>query len=231
MKAKSTVLIWDWDGTLLYTRPAFEKAFAILNKEFPCSYFTPTNFELLLKNWGAFWEACPLPIAEKTKAMRFYGETYKQVNTSASFLMPQAQEVLSWAKENEYQQILVSNKVQWAIESEITHFGLTDYFSKVQGVEIGLHPDKKPSRSYGLQALEGIDYETAIVIGDSKDDITFAQNLSAKCLYLGNTIPSDFNGFKVASLAEVQSILQNMSAKQAQPNINLSRCQLDSHTH
>ncbi len=98
---------------------------------YPCSYFTPENFEILLKNWGIFWDACPLSDTEKTNAMRFYGATYKKVNTTASCLMPGASEILSWAKERGFNQILVSNKVQWVIESEIEHFGLKDYFSKV----------------------------------------------------------------------------------------------------
>ncbi len=209
MNAQSTVLIWDWDGTLLYTRPAFEKAFGELQREFPCPYFSAENFEALLKNWGAFWEGCPLPAEEKTKAMQFYGSTYKKVNTSASHLMPQAKAVLSWAKEAGFKQMLVSNKVQWAIEGEIEHFGLKDYFLKIQGVEPGLHPDKKPSLTYGAKALAGINHTDVIVIGDSKDDILFAQNLSAKCLYLGDTATPDFNGQHMTNLADVQTFLKN----------------------
>ncbi len=131
MDTNATVLIWDWDGTLLYTRPAFEQAFTALQKKYSDPYFTPENFETLLKNWGAFWENCPLPPEEKTSAMHFYRDAYKAVSTSAARLMPGAETVLSWAKENGFQQILVSNKVQWAIESEINHFGLTPYFQKI----------------------------------------------------------------------------------------------------
>ncbi len=220
MSKKSTVLIWDWDGTLLYTRPAFEQAFKQLQKEYPSSYFSAENFEVLLQNWGAFWDACPLLPEEKTNAMRFYGETYKKVNTSAARLMPNAQEVLVWAQSNGFKQVLVSNKVQWAIESEIAHFGLSDCFVKVQGVERGLHPDKKPSRSYGETALKDIAYSDIIVIGDSKDDILFAQNLSAKCLYLGDNAASDFKGQKVNSLTQVQTYLQNMPSQRQETNLN-----------
>ncbi len=212
MYPQSTVLIWDWDGTLLNTRPAFEQAFTALQTEFPCPYFTLKNFEVLLKNWGAFWENCPLPPEERTAAMQFYGATYKKVNTTASRLMPYAQEVLSEAQKAGFNQILVSNKIQWAIEAEVEHFGLTNCFSKIQGVEKGLHPDKKPSRSYGEKALEGLRYDTLIVIGDSTDDITFANNLNAKCLYLGTNPFPDLNRQNVNTLTDVQTVLKNLSA-------------------
>ncbi len=230
MNIKSTVLLWDWDGTLLYTRPAFERAFSELKKEFPCPYFSSENFEKLLKNWGAFWDGCPLSDDEKKKAMRFYGDTYKKINTTASRLMPQAKEVLQWAKENGFKQILVSNKVQWAIDDEVGYFGIKDCFVKIQGVEVGLHPDKKPSRIYGERALANVNYTDIIVIGDSKDDILFAQNLSAKCLYLGEGDTSDFDGRQVSSLTDVQVYLQKIVSTEQHHSYNKLNNQRDGYT-
>lgn len=184
MISSAGLILWDWDNTLVDTRPVFEKAFEMLKEKYPCDYFIPKNLELLLKNWGAFWEKCPLNVREE--AMHFYGDTYKLL--SLEYLKPieNSQDVLAWSFSNGFGQILVSNKVQWAIDKEVAHLQMASYFLRCVGVEKGLYPDKKPSLSYGQKALNGLSYEYIIVIGDSADDLLFAENLNAIGIYVNN---------------------------------------------
>lgn len=211
MRPSDTVIIWDWDNTLVDTRPVFEKAFELLKQKHPCDYFTSENFEKLLKNWGSFWQECSL--SQKEEAMHFYGDTYKEISLDYIRLMPAAQEVLSQLQEAGFQQIVVSNKVHWAIDKEVQHLNLSSYFLKYVGVEKGLHPDKKPNASYGKKALEGILYKNRVVIGDSADDILFAENLKAPCIYVQkNRCPqlSARSYFACSSLNEVNEYLQKI---------------------
>lgn len=208
MNPASCLLLWDWDGTLVDTRPAFVKAFEVLKEAYPCSYFTAENFERLLKNWGDFWENCPL--LQKEEAMHFYGNTYKMHSIEDLQLMPNAKSILTWAQKKGFRQILVSNKVQWAIDKECAHLGVKDYFERCVGVESGLHPDRKPSVSYGAKALQGLSYEQLIVVGDSKDDLAFAENLGAIGIYidrvpLSESLTKPF--VRVSSLKEVKNFL------------------------
>ncbi len=93
-----------------------------------------------------------------------------------------------------------------------------------------MKPDKKPSRSCGEKALEGLTQPNIIVIGDTKDDVLFPRNLDAQCLYLGQESVQDANVQKINASADIQIFLKNYSCEQL-PNIILSRSKTDTHGH
>lgn len=208
-----TLVIWDWDDTLIDATPVFVETYQELTKAFPCYWFQEDRSDLLLKDWVAFWATCP--IEDKQKAICFYDETYAKLMRNHLTFLTGAKEMLLFFKSKGIKQILVSNKIEWILKEEVKTMGVEAYFDFVMGTKREEPQCYKPQPACAQKIASLFSHKNKIAIGDKLSDMLFAQQLGAKAFLVYSKaqtphqkIESDVPHYPINSLDELRDLYQ-----------------------
>lgn len=180
-----TLVVWDWDGTLVDSRPTVIKALQDLVTEFNLSAITLADVSNIMnEHRGAFWVS---RFGEDFDAPFNYFLTRFEHHNAIKELQvfEGALDAMRWLKSHNILQMVISNKPQYLLDSECDRLELHPYFARVIGTEPG-NEDKKPNVSFGQNALADLFYDNLIMVGDGWADMVFANNIGARAVYVQN---------------------------------------------
>lgn len=169
----SKVILWDWDNTLADT---FGAIFAAQNEariKYGLMPWTREESKAAMNTSGRNLIKDVFG-ADKAAEVRAYFLSRYAEHADALELKSGAKEVLQTAKELGYINVLASNKAGPILRNEVQAMGLTAYFDRLIGAEDT--DNDKPSKAFTDSALDEIDVQTLISVGDGKADIQMAHN-------------------------------------------------------
>lgn len=169
----SKVILWDWDNTLADT---FGAIFAAQNEariKYGLMPWTREESKAAMNTSGRNLIKDVFG-ADKAAEVRAYFLSRYAEHADALELKSGAKEVLQTAKELGYINVLASNKAGPILRNEVQAMGLTAYFDRLIGAEDT--DNDKPSKVFTDSALDEIDVQTLISVGDGKADIQMAHN-------------------------------------------------------
>jgi phosphoglycolate phosphatase len=199
MIKKPQAILFDWDNTLVDTKPAIDIAIetmfdrmnvdlSILNRNDPNNFLSAKDSLPMI--FGSRWQ----------EANQIYRETYKKHQFDNINLLKDAKEVLDLLRDNAIYISVVSNKLGNTLRDEVNHFKLNDYFTKIIG-SLDAKEDK-PSKEPVLAALEGSNIEPGQdvwFVGDSEVDMLCAINSGCKPIFLGETKINKFDNVEIVA--------------------------------
>ncbi len=200
------IILWDWDNTLVDTRPAAAKALKQLAHESGVPEPTEEQITNVIgTHFGQYWHnTYPQDMAQKLD--RFL-ELYQEYSQDIQ-LFPETIEILSFFKKQGIRQFIASNKNQEILDEEVNRFGLAHLFEKVIGVQE--HKAAKPSLDYAHKIFGQKIPQTILVVGDGESDMLFAQNIGATGLFIRpgtDEVPLPYY-HRVQSLSEATTYLK-----------------------
>lgn len=169
----SKVILWDWDNTLADT---FGAIFAAQNEariKYGLMPWTREESKAAMNTSGRNLIKDVFG-ADKAAEVRAYFLSRYAEHADALELKSGVKEVLQTAKELGYINVLASNKAGPILRNEVQAMGLTAYFDRLIGAEDT--DNDKPSKAFTDSALDEIDVQTLISVGDGKADIQMAHN-------------------------------------------------------
>ncbi len=182
-----TLLIWDFNGTLLNDGPILVGVNNEMNRqrgipEITYDYYRQ-NFDHPPK---PFYEKLGYDFEKEDYAeiSRVFLELYEQ-RQQAARLSPHVEEMLHWAAEKNIPQIIVSAHKQDMLERHLERLGIRHFFAHVSG-ESSHIIGGKVERAKALAESGQFNFSHAVLIGDTSHDYKAACAMGADCiLYSG----------------------------------------------
>ena len=179
-------IAFDLDGTLVDSVPGL--ALAAQNMLADLKLPTITNEQI--KNFVGngidvmleriFKAINVVPSTEQlSQAKALFNQHYDKVMDAETKLFPHVKETLKTLHENQYPLALVTNKPAQFLPALLSSLGIKEYFSLVLGGGDVIKLKPHPAPLYQVMATFGLFSDQLLFVGDSKNDITAAQN--AKC--------------------------------------------------
>jgi phosphoglycolate phosphatase len=178
---KPEVLIWDWNGTLLNDVGICVEAINILLRERGLAEVTVSRYK----------EVFTFPVRDYYEAIGF-DFTFEQFDGPALAFMdlyiervysaklhPQAIEVLMKLRDKGIRQMVLSAMEQGLLDRLFHHFGLTEYFEAIFGIEDHFGGGKTHR---GIQLMEqlGVDPAKCLFVGDTLHDQEVAESMGCR---------------------------------------------------
>lgn len=194
---QKTLVIWDWDNTLCNTKEAVLKG---LNDTMAHYKSAPVGenevINVMTRHRGSFWtDRFPLEKVDDRpslpEAIEYYVHCYQKYSDETT-LFDDALAVLTFLKECQVPQVVLSNKNHQALVKEVKAKGVFDYFEFVKGTQ---GPLGKPDKEFASDIIENIKPEKIIFIGDGHSDMLMAQNIGATPIlvhHLDIELPYDY---------------------------------------
>ena len=194
---QKTLVIWDWDNTLCNTKDAVLKG---LNDTIEHFNSTPVEegevINVMTRHRGAFWtKRFPLEkIYERPslpEAIEYYVSCYQKYSNETS-LFEDAKATLSFLKQCQIPQVILSNKNHDALVKEVKDKGVFDYFEIVKGTQ---GPLGKPDKEFAADIIDQLKPGKIIFIGDGHSDMLMAKNIGAIPILVHNLdieLPYDY---------------------------------------
>lgn len=186
------LILWDWDNTLINTRPVVAMALGALARQNGKPQPSERDIDDVIgSHVGQYWfdvyGADPFPWIDR------FLDLY-QTYADQVALFPETRDVLTWVQACGIPQVVASNKNQDIIDGEADRFGLRSYFDKV----VGASPRgfAKPTPEYARRVLGQPHPRKMIMIGDGLSDMLFARTLGATGVLIRSesavgTVPHD----------------------------------------
>lgn len=168
-----TVILWDWDNTLVDTFGAILSAQNAMRRFYGMPVWTKEESKAAMNISGRNLIRDLVGEERAKEARQIYLKAYTQ-NVGAINLKPGAIDVLEKIKSLGHINILASNKAGSILRNEAHTLNVDHYFNRIIGAEDT--PNDKPSKSFTDAALEGFTYEKILSIGDGKADIKMGHN-------------------------------------------------------
>lgn len=191
-----TLVAWDWDGTVVDSKPVVIAALQDTAAEFHQPPITMADVSNVMNvHRGSFWTD---HFGLDFEAQFNYFLTRFEYHTAQKelHLFEESLEVMRWLKSHNVPQMVISNKPQYLLDDECDRLGLHSYFIRVIGTELN-DDDKKPNISFGVNALQDLFFDDLVIIGDGSTDMEFARNLQAVAVYVQNpplpNVPYDYH--------------------------------------
>jgi phosphoglycolate phosphatase len=176
-------LLFDLDGTLIYSHPGIFYGLEIALKE---QDMVELNVQKLRKCIGpplhvSFTEIWELNEKQIEQAVRTYRKAYDEIGWEKCSLIDGAKETLTLLKELGYTLALATSKPLPFARRILEKFGLSPLFSVVVGSGFdGSFPDKKSVIEECVRRL-GVQKHTCLMIGDRKHDLQGANAAQVDC--------------------------------------------------
>ena len=178
-----TSVIWDLDGTLLYTLDDLKNSVNYALKS--CGYPERTLEEIRKSVGNGIKNLVLLSIpngAENPdfeKVFSLFQEHYKEHNLDSTRPYEGVQEVIKELSSRGIKQAIVSNKVDYAVKLLKDEFFEVDFAIGAQD-----NLERKPAPDMVLKAMEAInaDKNKTVYIGDSEVDLKTAKNTGLPCV-------------------------------------------------
>ncbi|MBQ7413378.1 MAG: HAD family hydrolase [Alphaproteobacteria bacterium] len=172
-------ILWDWDNTLLNSRPIAEQALKQLGQETGVSVTDDEVTEVigghLVDFWFRHYGPDPIPAVEKFL-------TYYQENNDRAVLFPETVAVLNLAQQQGIPQYVVSNKNTDILVEEAKRFHIDIYFQKIVGTHN--HGVAKPEPAFADKIFGTDRPRHILMIGDGESDVAFARAIGAYSLFI-----------------------------------------------
>ena len=182
-----TLLIWDFNGTLLNDGHILVDVNNEMNRRHG---FPEITYEYYRENFShppkPFYEKLGFDFTKVDYAelSRVFLEVYEEHQHTAS-LSPNVEAVLRWAEEKQIPQIIVSAHKQDMLERHLERLGIRHFFSHVSG-ESSHVIGGKVERAKALAESGQFDFSRSVLIGDTSHDYKAACAMGADCiLYSG----------------------------------------------
>jgi phosphoglycolate phosphatase len=118
------------------------------------------------------------------KAKNLFNQHYDKVIDAETKLFPNVKETLKVLHDNHYPLALVTNKPAQFLPALLTSLGIKKYFSLVLGGGDVIKLKPHPAPLYQVMATFGLFSNQLLFVGDSKNDITAAQNANCPTIAL-----------------------------------------------
>lgn len=201
----TTVVLWDWDNTLVDTKNAVKRAVNDVVEKYRLPQVDDDQIRGIMGTYrGSYWQAFGSQMEE---ALRFYLDRYAVYSSDVS-PFDTAECVLRFLKEKNIPQFVISNKRRDLLTAEVNRIGWGHFFNGIQGT--GVDHDSKPNKSFADSALKGILYDHLLMIGDGESDMHFARNIGATAVLVHNTENKDQWPYDIVcnDLREVLAVLK-----------------------
>lgn len=184
---KKTVILWDWDNTLVDTFDAIFSAQNVMLNFYGIPKLTKDD---AIKSMNKSWRNIMKELIGEEKlveARNIYLDAYKKNSSNLTFKQG-ALDALKKANELQYINILASNKAGDILRDEVKRLDVAHYFDYIIGAEDT--PHHKPSKSFTDVALSNFNYEKIYSIGDRLADIKMGHNYKNGYAILVGSIPN-----------------------------------------
>lgn len=204
------IILWDWDNTLVDTFGAILAAQNIMRKAYNLPSWTKEEAKIAMNSSGRNLIKDLVGEENAIEARKIFLKAYAESAAEIS-LKEGAEEITRWTKENDFINILASNKAGPILRNEVETLNLTTHFEKIVGAEDFDHD--KPSKEFTDSAINGYTADKIYSIGDGKADISMAHNYENGKGILVWTDPNsnEFNEIKpdfvCSSLMDLKTIL------------------------
>ncbi|MBQ8250642.1 MAG: HAD family hydrolase [Alphaproteobacteria bacterium] len=194
---QKTLVIWDWDNTLCNTKNAVLKGLKDTVQHFNSAPVKEEEvINVMTRHRGAFWTSrFPLEKIDERpslpEAIEYYVSCYQKYSNETA-LFDDALAVISFLKQCQIPQVILSNKNHEALVKEVKDKGVFDYFDIVKGTK---GPLGKPEKEFALDIIEAIKPDKIIFIGDGHSDMMMAKNIGAIPIlvhHLDSELPYDY---------------------------------------
>ncbi|OCG45281.1 phosphoglycolate phosphatase, bacterial [Gilliamella sp. Choc5-1] len=182
---------FDLDGTLVDSVPglalASQKMLADLNlptiSNEQIKNFVGNGIDIMLERVFKAIEVDP-STELFAKAKDLFNQHYDKVIDAETKLFPNVKETLKALYDNNYPLALVTNKPAQFLPALLTSLGIKEYFSLVLGGGDVIKLKPHPAPLYQVMATFGLFSDQLLFVGDSKNDITAAQNANCPTVAL-----------------------------------------------
>ena len=168
-----TLILWDWDNTLVDTFEAILAAQNDLRQYYALPLWTKEEAKMAMNTSGRNLIKDLVGEENASAARRYFLESYKKYALEIK-LKSGAQEILDFFKKNRYINILASNKNGKILRNEANALKVSHYFDRIIGAQDT--SNDKPSKTFSDSAIQGYQPKKIISIGDGKSDIQMAHN-------------------------------------------------------
>lgn len=184
---KKYVIVWDWDNTLSNTKKAVSEGIKDVARHFNLPDITEADLKnVMTVHRGEFWQRS---FGDNLMdGINYYISVYPKYSHLAE-LFGSTLQTLNYIKERHIPQIILSNKAHQNLVKEVEKSGVASYFARIVGSDETR--GGKPALEFARYALNGIDYDEIILIGDGLSDMLMAEALGAVSIFIGDHVPSD----------------------------------------
>lgn len=186
------LIMWDWDGTIVNNHANAYQALQDMAHKYGLGEITDDDLQNVMGTYGgAFWT---FHFGENfQKPYDFFITQFEKYNQeNKPILFDGISEALAFLRQKGIPQIVLSNMPQQMLDEQSSHTGLRDYFKRVCGMGDGPQ-DRKPFLEHTHEAVQGIDADALIMVGDGESDLMTAKNAKARMIYIGSKARTDFH--------------------------------------
>lgn len=208
-KNKYSLLMWDWNGTLLDdVGAALKSVNTMLARRGEEPIDLPSYHNYIDVPIRKFYENIfDLEKEDFAGILKEYNDEYK-VLMSEITLAQGAPEVLRHLRDAGVRQAIVSSSEQKQLRDAVKHFDLGGYFDAVLGAE-DFFAGSKLERARQYISQNNIDPSGVLVVGDLLQDYEMARDVGADCLLLssGHHSAQKLSESGVAVIDEISRVL------------------------
>lgn len=205
-----TLILWDWDNTLVDTFGAIFAAQNDTRVHYGMKPWTIEESKKAMNTSGRNLLKDVFGADEAVRARSYFLESYAK-HAAELTLKEGAKDILAFTKAKGFINVLASNKAGPILRNEADTLGMTSYFARIIGAEDTFND--KPSKDFTDVAIDGFMFDQLMSIGDGRADIQMAHNYEAGIGILVWTNPQtpEFDEIKpnyaFKNLEEVQEFL------------------------
>lgn len=208
-------IIWDWNGTLLDDLDLSIKAVNVLLKERDLPILTKERYkEIFGFPVINYYEKAGFDFSKEPFKIpaRQYVKLYASGESDLK-LFPDVVDILSFFKDNNYRQIVLSAMKEDNLRKMISNAGISHFFDGIFGIKDNYAREKV---SIGKQVVENLNLnpERCLMIGDTLHDAEVAKHCGFDCiLYSGGHVAKqrlETTGFRIVDqLKTLTNIISN----------------------
>lgn len=186
------LVMWDWDGTIVNNHANAYRALQDMAHKYGLEEITDDDVQNVMGTFGgAFWT---FHFGENfQKPYDFFITQFEKYNQeNKPILFDGISEALAFLRQKGIPQIVLSNMPQQMLNEQCNRAGIRDYFKRLCGLGDGAH-DRKPFLEHTHEAVQGIEADALIMVGDGESDLMTAKNATARMIYISPKTRTDFH--------------------------------------